>query len=137
MAFRCPKCGGEQLCPCENCKPDHPDKVMWKWDETGEIISCGHCGLAAHSDWWLDWQWEFYYKATHMTLEEIEQGWENGSLSLGEASSFLGELSHEEIARARVDDNVKNAAREHRADRARNVKFELEKHKAKVVDNWS
>jgi hypothetical protein len=121
MEFRCPKCGGEQLCPCKSCKPSHPDKVTWK-DEPDDIISCGHCGLSAHVDRWLDWSGEFY-KTPHMTLEEIEQGWEKGLISSGEASSFLGELSREEIERARVDDNVKNAAREHRAARARNVKF--------------
>lgn len=60
----CPKCGGEQLCPCKNCRPLHPDKVMWKWDETGEIISCGHCGFAAHADDWLTLDMERAQQAT-------------------------------------------------------------------------
>jgi hypothetical protein len=52
--MKCPKCGGAQFCPCKNCLPNHPDEVVWKWDATGEIISCGHCGFSAHADSWAD-----------------------------------------------------------------------------------
>lgn len=64
----CPKCGGEQLCPCANCAPSHPDKVMWKWDEAGEIISCGHCGHTMTADSWLDLDIERFNKATAPTV---------------------------------------------------------------------
>lgn len=50
----CPVCGGSQLCPCTNCAPAHPAEVMWKWDKTGELISCGHCGHTMHADVWMD-----------------------------------------------------------------------------------
>lgn len=54
----CPKCNGEQHCPCRNCKERNAGKVVWKWDETGEIISCGHCGYTLHADDWLAIDWE-------------------------------------------------------------------------------
>jgi len=50
----CPVCGGAQLCPCSNCAPDHAEEMMWKWDESGELISCGHCGHTMHADGWLN-----------------------------------------------------------------------------------
>lgn len=50
----CPECGGEQLCPCESCVSRHFDQIMWKWDEIGEFISCGHCGHTMHADEWND-----------------------------------------------------------------------------------
>ena len=50
----CPICGGAQLCPCENCAPRHCAEIMWKWDDTGELISCGHCGHTMHADGWLE-----------------------------------------------------------------------------------
>ena len=52
----CPQCGGEQHCPCQNCAARNAGKVTWKWDETGEIIACGHCGFAAHADQWMYWE---------------------------------------------------------------------------------
>lgn len=57
----CPNCGGEQLCPCKNCAPGNAGKVMWRWDETGEIISCGHCGHSGHVDQWMDWDISAWY----------------------------------------------------------------------------
>lgn len=50
----CPRCGGAQLCPCLTCSKDHPDQVMWGYDATGELISCGHCGFTMHADGWMD-----------------------------------------------------------------------------------
>ena len=61
--FGCPECGGEQNCPCSNCTSQNVGKVPWKWDDTGEIISCGHCGYTAHADRWLD------HEADHFTLQ--------------------------------------------------------------------
>lgn len=46
----CPKCGGAQECPCANCAERNAGKVVWKWDETGEVISCGHCGHTMHAE---------------------------------------------------------------------------------------
>lgn len=56
----CPVCGGAQLCPCANCKPLHAEEVMWRWDETGELISCGHCGHTMHADRWQDLDFQRY-----------------------------------------------------------------------------
>ncbi len=50
----CPKCKEPQHCPCKHCKERNKGKVLWKWDDSGEIISCGHCGHAMHADGWLD-----------------------------------------------------------------------------------
>ena len=53
----CPKCGGEQLCPCQYC--DNDGKVVWKWID-GEAIECGHCGWTASADVWQDYEYEYY-----------------------------------------------------------------------------
>lgn len=50
----CPKCGEAQHCPCVHCAKRSAGKVVWKWDETGEIISCGHCGFTTSADEWMD-----------------------------------------------------------------------------------
>lgn len=50
----CPKCNEAQYCPCENCAKRSAGKVVWKWDDTGEIISCGHCGHTMSADDWMD-----------------------------------------------------------------------------------
>lgn len=49
----CPKCSGEQNCPCNNCKERSGGKVVWKWID-GELIECGHCSFTLHADAWLD-----------------------------------------------------------------------------------
>lgn len=55
----CPNCGGVQLCPCENCVAHLPEgAVTWKWDDTGELCSCGHCGFTMHVDGWDDLVWQ-------------------------------------------------------------------------------
>ena len=48
----CPECGNEQHCPCDHCRAEHQREIVWEWDKTGEIISCGHCGYSAHADQW-------------------------------------------------------------------------------------
>jgi len=51
----CPKCGKPQNCPCKSCRDySSKDVVTWIWDETGELITCGHCGITKTADWWLD-----------------------------------------------------------------------------------
>ncbi len=50
----CPECKETQYCPCDCCKDRNKGKVVWIWDDSGEIISCGHCGHAMHADGWLD-----------------------------------------------------------------------------------
>lgn len=50
----CPNCGQEQFCPCKTCKNIHKQEIVWKHDKTGNLISCGKCGLTAHADWWQD-----------------------------------------------------------------------------------
>lgn len=56
----CPRCAGEQNCPCSNCIDDNAGKVLWEWIEGGEVIKCGHCGYAAHADHWMDLEGQFY-----------------------------------------------------------------------------
>ena len=49
----CPKCGGEQLCPCKNCKNKNSGMVVWVYI-TGEDIMCGHCGYVSSGNVWFD-----------------------------------------------------------------------------------
>lgn len=65
----CPKCGGEQLCPCESCAPDHPDKVMWKWMH-GDAIACGHCGHTMQADEWEELDMERAWQKERAWQEE-------------------------------------------------------------------
>lgn len=58
----CPKCGGEQLCPCVNCARENSGKVVWVWQKDGETIACGHCGFLASADQWMDIEMEYYYR---------------------------------------------------------------------------
>lgn len=69
----CPKCGGEQLCPCANCADRNAGKVTWKWDDSGEIISCGHCGWTAHADEWMDLDMERFL-ASQMNRGTVKDG---------------------------------------------------------------
>jgi len=56
----CPKCGGEQLCPCKSCMRRNAGKVVWKWLPDGYTIACGHCGYTAHVDRWMDIEMKLY-----------------------------------------------------------------------------
>ena len=58
--MNCPRCNGDQHCPCRNCAKDNKGKVTWKWDASGELISCGHCGYTMHADGWLDAEARFF-----------------------------------------------------------------------------
>lgn len=58
--MHCPNCGQEQFCPCSACRPRHKQKIMWKHDETGILISCGKCGFTATADWWENLAMEIY-----------------------------------------------------------------------------
>lgn len=55
----CPKCNGEQLCPCKSCAERNTGKVVWRWIN-GELIACGHCGYTAHVDHWQDLEMALY-----------------------------------------------------------------------------
>ena len=50
--MKCPKCGGEQHCPCPACVKRCKQKVTWKWVTDDGPIACGHCGHTM-SEW--DW----------------------------------------------------------------------------------
>jgi hypothetical protein len=50
--MKCPKCGGEQYCPCYWCKLGHKQKVVWKWVSPNGPIACGHCGHTMKEDEW-------------------------------------------------------------------------------------
>lgn len=54
----CPKCLKDQHCPCESCKERHGQEIVWVWDTTGELVSCGHCGHTMHVDGWLTEEWQ-------------------------------------------------------------------------------
>ena len=54
----CPKCLKDQWCPCEACKERHGQEIVWVWDKTGEIVSCGHCGHTMTAGDWLDEEWK-------------------------------------------------------------------------------
>lgn len=58
----CPKCNGEQNCPCKNCN-DTSGKIVWNWID-GEFIECGHCGYTMHVDAWLDLDYEKWKQNT-------------------------------------------------------------------------
>lgn len=40
----CPKCQGEQHCPCQSCADKNHGKVTWIWVTGNGPIKCGHCG---------------------------------------------------------------------------------------------
>lgn len=51
----CPRCRGKQSCPCPSCAALRAtDVTVWKWNEAGEFISCGYCGLTMHAIEWMD-----------------------------------------------------------------------------------
>jgi len=53
--MKCPECKNELRCGCKSCRRNHGDLPgMMKWHDCGEIEECPFCGLAAHSDFWLD-----------------------------------------------------------------------------------
>lgn len=56
----CPKCGGEQHCPCENCAERNEREVIWIWKN--EDIECGHCGYTMNCNAWMDLEYEEYKK---------------------------------------------------------------------------
>ena len=59
----CPKCGGDNRCPCAACAKNgytKPDDVTYKWTEDGESMTCGHCGFTALADVWMDQEYEYY-----------------------------------------------------------------------------
>lgn len=58
----CPKCGQEQFCPCVNCAKENAGKITWVWQEDGDCIACGKCGLVMSADQWLDLEMETYEK---------------------------------------------------------------------------
>lgn len=57
----CPKCNGEQHCPCASCADRSAGKVVWIWVD-GEWIKCGHCGHTMNADAWMDWDYNQYKK---------------------------------------------------------------------------
>ena len=55
MRMVCPKCGYPQYCGCDSCKGFLPEGIKpYKWDESGELISCGNCGYTMSQDEWLN-----------------------------------------------------------------------------------
>ena len=55
--MKCPKCQGEQHCPCKNCKDKNRGKVVWKWITGNGPIECGHCGYQMPAE---EWEYEEY-----------------------------------------------------------------------------
>jgi len=52
--MKCPKCDGIQYCPCESCRKQHKQDVVWKWVTDNGPISCGHCGHTMSVEEWED-----------------------------------------------------------------------------------
>jgi phage terminase large subunit GpA-like protein len=71
--MNCPKCGAEQLCPCNNCSTKNAGKVTQKWhDENLQRISCGHCGLTLSEEEWTDFEAQTYSRRGG--VEPLEAG---------------------------------------------------------------
>lgn len=60
----CPKCGQEQHCPCVHCADRNSGLITWKWQEDGECMACGKCGLTLHADQWMHIEMESVYRET-------------------------------------------------------------------------
>ena len=56
--MKCPKCGGEQYCPCKSCKERNKGKITWIWVTPNGPIECGHCGHTMSCGEWMDEDWE-------------------------------------------------------------------------------
>jgi len=52
--YQCPRCGQLLHCGCTHCAKRNNGRITYKYQENGEVMFCGRCGLAAHADWWLD-----------------------------------------------------------------------------------
>lgn len=65
----CPNCAQEQLCPCESCATRNAGKTVWRWQDDGERIACGHCGHCMHVDAWL----AFDYSQMKKHLADVER----------------------------------------------------------------
>lgn len=50
--MECPKCKTVLFCPCEHCKKNNKDKILWIWLTDGEIIKCPICDHKDHADNW-------------------------------------------------------------------------------------
>ena len=51
----CPKCKGNQHCPCKNCSDKNRGKTTWKWITENGPIECGHCGhTMSYGDWCIE-----------------------------------------------------------------------------------
>lgn len=60
--MKCPKCGGEQYCPCKNCAEKNKDKVTWIWKTGNGPIECGHCGHIMDMGTWYKLEYEDFEK---------------------------------------------------------------------------
>lgn len=54
----CPKCKGEYHCGCASCAPRHKANGVVCSKPSGDLDTCGHCGLTMHVDQWLDEEWK-------------------------------------------------------------------------------
>lgn len=87
--MKCPKCGANQLCPCESCTKSRSDPnaghfygqqgVPWiylppkectfdgKKEMVDGFIQCGNCDFVLHADGWLALEWEELNAARNQT----------------------------------------------------------------------
>lgn len=49
--LKCPKCGGDQYCPCPACTERERQSIVWI--NKGDLVACGHCGHTMHVNKWL------------------------------------------------------------------------------------
>jgi len=56
----CPKCGGEQYCPCKHCQARNGPQITWKWVTGNGPIACGNCGHTMDEwDWMIEGQKQY------------------------------------------------------------------------------
>jgi hypothetical protein len=55
----CPRCGHGYVCPCgaDGCKKRANGRQRWV-SLGDDLEACGHCGLTAHLDQWLDEEYQ-------------------------------------------------------------------------------
>jgi hypothetical protein len=74
----CPKCGNPQYCGCDECKDKIPKGIKpYKWDNTGEMLSCGKCGFTKQAEWWITLLAESYLCAVKYNEEETDPHFDN------------------------------------------------------------
>ena len=69
LKMTCPNCNHKQVCPCESC--NNPlDLKPWVWQDDGNSVACGNCGVVKSADEWMDLEMEQYQKLKGSTTND-------------------------------------------------------------------